>query len=746
MLERKKSENETTYGAGRRQRNIEVTPAPIKRIFTDDDFAGVEFTEEAELTPEEQLEADFADCEWLEPKPRIRISTTKEECDDFDGLEADTEENATHRDTGESIVEMLKREKLQYIADEKEEEDMTAEEYEKLFDDEDFSLHLESDEEANKAYFSESFAEEIPDEGIEIILSSEEIEEDDAEVDFSDIEVDDEYAEESEYDDEEESCDLDELEDDIEEEVAQIALSTGNDTSAVDDDDFWEDDVVDFSALFPEIDTEQGLFHPKDYLQPLDFEMNANPEDPVFQTKQFEAYGIDEDKNGFILNSNIFAKTMSKKIYAKKFNKTFFFYNRMKGVYEPISTDDFQTIAKTVLDDMDVHIWKSSTEKQYSTAFQREIMRQSVVQCNARYIAFRNGTLDLAQMKLIPHFPEPFITNYLDYNYEPEATCPLWEETLDIIFHGDKDVVESFREMVGSFLLHGEDWQRDKLFILLGNGANGKSLCTRVIKHVLTDNNCSAQTFAQISSRFGLAPIYDKFLNISSENEQVIKDSSVFKALTSGDDISIEFKYKDAYRAVPYVKLVCATNHMPTFCDHSDGMIRRLHIFDFDIRFVDIKENRPLAPNEHPVDRGLLKKLKAERAGILNWALVGTERLMQNNKEFSMPEAIKKHNNQFALEANPVKCFFDSCVKRKEGGRVETPKVFSYYQQWLKLHQIENTHFSNRQAFHKEFKNLLRTFLGCNPNDKLTLQADGADRYRDIEIDVSLPLVIPDFF
>lgn len=612
----------------------------------------------------------------------------------------------------------------------------------------------EEEREAKEGCFSESSAEKIPDEGIEIILSPEDLAEDEVEVDFSDIE-DDEFDLEDDREilfdldtaDVEESCDLDELEDDIEEVVGQVAFPTDNDTSAEDDgDDFWEDDEVDFSALFPEIDTEQGLFHPKDYLQPLDFEMNDNPEDPVFQIKQFEAYGIDEDKNGLMLNTNIFAKTMSKKIYAKKFNKTFFFYNRMKGVYEPISTDDFQTIAKTVLDDIDVHIWNSYVEKQYSKAFQHEVMRQDVVQCNARYIAFRNGTLDLARMRLMPHFSAPFITNYLDYDYDPKATCPQWKHTLDIIFHKDREVIESFREMVGSFLLHGEGWQQDKLFILLGNGANGKSLCTRVIKHVLTDNNCSAQPFAQISSRFGLAPIYDKFLNISSENEQVIKDSAVFKALTSGDDISIEFKYRDAYRAVPYVKLICATNHMPTFCDHSDGMIRRLHIFDFDIRFVDIKENRPLAPNEYPVDRGLLKKLKAERAGILNWALIGTQRLLQNKKEFSMPDAVKRHNNQFALEANPVKYFFDSCVKRKEGGRVESPKVFDYYMKWLKLHQIENSHFSNNQTFHKAFKQLLRPFIGCGPNDKLTLQAEGADRYRDIEIDISLPLVMPDFF
>lgn len=675
MLEQKKYEKEMEINAnntGRRKRNIHIAPPPAKKVLTDEDFVGVEFDEETNVdmlyqSIREAQEANFC-------------------------------ENSADYETSEY--------------DNNEELELTPEE------------QLEAD-----------FPYMENEDGY-IILDAET---DDEEDDCSDS-----------ADNEEEADDFEGLDDDTEEIVEQVASENDNFISTSDfveeGDDFWEDDEVDFSMLFPEIDTEQGLFHPEDYLQPLDFEINYDPEDSVFQTKQFEAYGIDEDKNGFTLNANIFAKTMSEKIYAKKFDKTFFFYNHVKGVYEYISTDDFKTIAKTVLDDIDVHIWNSYVEKQYSTAFQHEIKRQISVQCNARYIAFKNGTLDLALMRLVPHFSSPFITNYLDYDYDPKATCPQWKKTLNIIFHGDKDVIESFREMVGSFLLHGEDWQCDKLFILLGNGANGKSLCTRVIKHVLTDSNCSAQPFAQISRKFGLAPIYDKFLNISSENEQVIKDSAVFKALTSGDDINIEFKYKDAFRAVPYVKLVCATNHMPTFCDQSDGMIRRLHIFDFDIRFVDIKENRPLASNEYPVNRNLLKELKAERAGILNWALIGTRRLMQNKKEFSMPDAIKQHNNQFALEANPVKYFLNSCVKRKEGGRVESPKVFNYYQQWLKLHQIENSHFNNKQTFHAEFKKLLRPFIGCKPSDKPTLQAKGIDRYRDIEIDISLPLVMPDFF
>lgn len=675
MLERKRSENainKNTFGTGRRKRNIQIAPPPVKKVLTDEDFVGVEFDEETNV---DMLYQSIREAQ-----------------------EADFYENSADYETSEY--------------DNNEELELTPEE------------QLEAD-----------FPYMENEDGY-IILNTETYDEDEDDTDSADAEND--------------GDDFEGLEDEMEEMVEQVAPENDNFISTSDfveeGDDFWEDDETDYTSFFPEIDTEQGLFYPENYIHPLDFEINTDPESPYFQQKLFEEYGIDEDKGKLILHANMFAKTLRKKIHAKRFGKTFFFYNNKRGIYEPVLKEDFQTIAKSVLDEISLDIWNPYVEKQYTSAFQHAVIPQDTVPCDGRYIAFENGTLDLGYMKLVPHFSTPFITNYLSYNYDPTAECPIWEDTLNTIFQGQKDVIESFRDMCGLFLLHGENCQPDKLFIFLGRGANGKSLCTKVIKHVLTDKNCSAQPFAQINSKFGLAPIYDKFLNISSENEQVIKDSAIFKALTSGDDISIEFKYKDAYRAVPYVKLICATNQMPTFYDHSDGMIRRLHIFNFNIRFVDKNENRPLASYEHPVDRQLFKKLQEERAGILNWALIGTRRMMKTNLKISVPKSIREHNNRFALEANPVKSFFESCVKRKEDARVETTKVFNYYKQWLKLHQIENSTFSNRQAFHSEFKALLRPFLGVKPEDSITLQKKGTDRYRDIEIDTSFPLVIPEFF
>ena len=675
---------------GRRRRNIQIAPPPAKKVLTDEDFVGVEFDEETNV---DMLYQSIREAQ-----------------------EADFYENSADYETSEY--------------DNNEELELTPEE------------QLEAD------------FPYIENEDGYIILNTETYDEDEDDTDSADAEND--------------GDDFEGLEDEMEEMVDYVALHETDDLisdsifaeidsadTTEEGDEFWEDDdtendgcsaEVDFTALFPDVDTMEGMFYTEDYLQPMAFEVDADPDDPAFQAELFNFYGIKEDKDELILNCNVFANALTKKILAKKYGKALFFYNHQHGIYESVTTADFQTIAKDVLDAISLDIWDIYYEKKYTSAFKHAINKQNVVPCNARYVAFNNGTLDLAKMKFLPHSPEPVITNYFAYDYDPATPCPLWEQTLDIIFHGEKEVIESFREMFGSFLLHGEGFAVDKLFILLGRGANGKSLCTKVIKHVLTAKNCSAQSFAQISSKFGLAPIYDRFINISNENEQIVKDSSIFKALTSGDDMSIEFKYRDPFRAVPYVKLICATNQMPSFCGHSDGMIRRLHIFNFDVRFVDKNKERPLAPNEYPVDRQLLKKLKAERAGILNWALVGTQRLLKNKLEFTMPESIRKHNNRFALEANPVKYFLDSCVSKKEGNRVESPDVFIYYKKWAQKYQIQNTHFNTNQVFHAEFKSLLRTFLEYNPDEKLTLQAHGRDRYRDIKIDTSLPLVMPEFF
>jgi putative DNA primase/helicase len=53
----------------------------------------------------------------------------------------------------------------------------------------------------------------------------------------------------------------------------------------------------------------------------------------------------------------------------------------------------------------------------------------------------QNGTLDLRTGELRPHNPNDLITKMLPVDYDPEATCPIWEETIEKIMGGDQEKI-----------------------------------------------------------------------------------------------------------------------------------------------------------------------------------------------------------------------------------------------------------------------------------------------------------------
>ena len=87
---------------------------------------------------------------------------------------------------------------------------------------------------------------------------------------------------------------------------------------------------------------------------------------------------------------------------------------------------------------------------------------------------------------------------------------------------------------------------------------------------------------------------------------------SVVKQLTGGDTVSARFLYSESFEFVPQFKLWLGTNHKPKIVGADDGIWRRIRLIPFTVQI----------PKERQ-DRDLAKKLKAEAAGILNWALEG---------------------------------------------------------------------------------------------------------------------------
>lgn len=296
-----------------------------------------------------------------------------------------------------------------------------------------------------------------------------------------------------------------------------------------------------------------------------------------------------------------------------------------------------------------------------------------------RLLAFRNGLVDLEAldtpycMPLLPHSPYWFSAIQLDYDYEPAAQCPLWLKTLAEILPvreaGDHRI-EVLQEMMGSTLLEGTK-AFDKLLILFGEGANGKSTVLNILRALLGAANCSSVSLDQFSSEFFLERMQNKLANIGSDLTHVDKiDEGRLKALTSADTIVVNRKFKEPIEMLPTAKLFFACNTLPQFGDRSGGIWRRCIFMPFMESF------------EETADHGLSAKLEAELPGIFLWALAGTRRYLAQNSRFTRCDVCEAVGAELRQESDSVKMFLEARVRMTDCCPASVDAVYASYKDY----------------------------------------------------------------
>ncbi len=125
------------------------------------------------------------------------------------------------------------------------------------------------------------------------------------------------------------------------------------------------------------------------------------------------------------------------------------------------------------------------------------------------------------------------------------------------------------------------DWQ---LFLeVTGPGGSGKSIMAEIATMLAgTDNTTSATIETLESSRERAAVIgYSLIILILPDQEKWSGDGAGIKAITGGDAVSVDPKYRDAYSThIPAVILAVNNNPM-RFTDRSGGVSRRRVILHF---------------------------------------------------------------------------------------------------------------------------------------------------------------------
>jgi len=248
------------------------------------------------------------------------------------------------------------------------------------------------------------------------------------------------------------------------------------------------------------------------------------------------------------------------------------------------------------------------------------------------YLAFNNGLINLERAlthgeapELLFHTPRHFSPVYLSFDFDPQARCPLWRQTLREIFppvpRGRGQTpdrrLHALQEFMGYTLIPGLAYQ--KCLVLVGRGGNGKLVVTESWANLLGRDNVSHVSMDQFGERFAKSEMDGKLANIAAEMNRLDKvDEGKFKALVTGDPLQSERKFEPPFVMRPTAKLIFTTNELPPFRDPSNGIWRRLLIMPL---FEQFNGNR--------CDRDRAKRLRPELPGIFNWALAGARRLQQ---------------------------------------------------------------------------------------------------------------------
>ena len=371
---------------------------------------------------------------------------------------------------------------------------------------------------------------------------------------------------------------------------------------------------------------------------------------------------------------------------------TFFQYTR--GCYKKISEEELKKIILLETGDL---ISKFKINEICSFIEIHGHIKESALN-NQAFLNLNNGLLNLYDFKLEPHSPIIYSTIQLNVGYQITSKCLKWTRTLREIFEGDEEKICLLQEFFGLCLT--SETKYEKALVLIGEGANGKSVILYILQKLLGEDNYSAIPLEKFNNTHYTANLFGKLANISIEtNAKSEVYDSVFKATVSGDQIEADHKFGRPFKFSPICKLVFALNNMPRVDDKTDAFFRRLIIIRFNKCFSELEQNK-----------NLKFELLEELDGILLWSLEGLERLRERGY-FSLPESVQDEIEEYKKDNNNVLLFVEDTCQLKPESTITKGYLYDSYSSWC----LKNGY---RPIGKKRFGNALSRHFNAVGEDK----------------------------
>lgn len=297
---------------------------------------------------------------------------------------------------------------------------------------------------------------------------------------------------------------------------------------------------------------------------------------------------------------------------------------------------------------------------------------------NPDLLCLNNGTFDLSTMRLREHRREDLLTRRMDIDFDPEATCPRWEQSM-IDWIPDPEMRAYVQRALGYTLLGKVE--EGVFFVPWGETGCGKSQFIETVKKVFGDfgTTAEASTFRDkvYGSNDSTNNLHDlrgrRFVASSETTKGAGLNEELVKRATGEEAMKTRALYQSNIEWTPEFVLWIGTNFKPNLSADDSAIWRRVKPIEFPNNFSESADRI----------KGLGKKMMAaEMAGIFNWLIEGAQRYLEIG--LAEPASMTRAVNDYRDEQNPVTAFLAEAeangkIELSEDAECESSKIFNVY-------------------------------------------------------------------
>jgi putative DNA primase/helicase len=297
------------------------------------------------------------------------------------------------------------------------------------------------------------------------------------------------------------------------------------------------------------------------------------------------------------------------------------------------------------------------------------------------HLNLANGTYNVKTGVLEPHNRDHLMTRTMVANYNPEVTCPKFEQFMEQVLP-DPEVRAYVQRAAGYSMLGKADHRA--FFLIYGPSGTGKSQFLSTMEYVFGGYAATAAE-GTFRVRDGSGPNNDlhglrgkRFVSTSETAENATFNENLLKRITGTDLVVSREMYQTNVTWRPECALWLATNHPPRFNSDDDAIWKRAKLVPFITRFGTDLPEIPNYARDH---------LYAEADGIFNWILAGmTDFLAHGLQE---PEGVVAAANKHRQQSDTVVRFLedmliDGKLEEAEEAQIRTSELFAMYEDWSK--------------------------------------------------------------